>query len=344
MCCLCSAIPLRATLGAVEDALRLLLRESVEGMIGIRLLLFVETSLQTGNLMLLIIHVKMLIYSTFRIRLHGRVDGGVDFQTIGIYIIWCTVGFEMLWIVEEVLQVGAHILTEIGSLAGGMVFLHKLQYQRFFLIFLTLFFRDKTIFLHLGNHNVAASLGLFWTSARVVTARCFQHTDQQCRLLYGKFLRSGVEIAVRSRLNTHGLMRKIYRIEVKGEDFILRVFPFEHNGHNPFLQFRLHQTHPFLSGIEVLSQLLGNGTTTAVIAVEHQSHGHTAQRTDVDTRVFVKTGIFGGEKGVDDVGRQIRVAAVGAVLHKVAAHLGAIGIIHDGGLLVVGDILLQLLQ
>ena len=118
------------------------------------------------------------------------------------------------------------------------------------------------------------------------------------------------------------------------------------DGHHPFLELGEDGAYlaVVLAGEEVLGQLLGDGAAAAAAALaadeglEEDAH----KAAGVDARVLVETHILGGDEGVDQMGRELVVGHVGAVLQTDEAENLAVGRDDLGGLVALG--VLQFLE
>ena len=101
-------------------------------------------------------------------------------------------------------------------------------------------------------------------------------------------------------------MEKIKIIEIERKDFLFGVMALQLDSDDPLYGFLHESARGALRGrrIELLGQLLGDGTTTSglVMAQESAFHNGTSQGTDIDARMFIETDIFRGHKGLKDVG------------------------------------------
>ena len=88
---------------------------------------------------------------------------------------------------------------------------------------------------------------------------------------------------------------------------------------------------------EVLGQLLGDGASAAAAAMtaDEGLEEDAEKAAGVDAGVFIEAHILGGDKGVDEVGRELVVGYVGTVLDADETKDFAIGGDDLGGLIAL---------
>ena len=93
-----------------------------------------------------------------------------------------------------------------------------------------------------------------------------------------------------------------------------------------------------------LGQLLGHGaaTTRTLVAAQHGLEEYTEEALEVDARVLVETFVLGGNEGVHQVGRQLLIVHIAAVLNIEATQWLTIGRQNFGSQIALG--ILQLLE
>ena len=118
------------------------------------------------------------------------------------------------------------------------------------------------------------------------------------------------------------------------------------HSHHPFFELREYRAYGslVLTGEQILGQLLGDGTTAAAAAVATQKglEEHTEQAARVDARMLVETDILGGYQSIYQIGRQLVVRHIRAVLDTDKTEYLAIGREHLCGLIALR--VLQLLK
>ena len=147
-------------------------------------------------------------------------------------------------------------------------------------------------------------------------------------------------------MDTDSVIEKVELVQVHIDNLFLRVVPLELDGNHP-LDRLLEEALHHIVGIrreELLRQLLGNRTTTTATLLHQDSalDNGTHQTREVDTAVLGKADVFGGDKRLDEVGREVVVVHIDAVITAmgIAAERLAIGGNHLRGVLV--DRVLQL--
>ena len=193
----------------------------------------------------------MFAHRLFGVALHARVEGGVDFQTILIQVVGCSVGFVVL-VAEAVERVfvplpavnavlhlvpfgivallglfgGQHqpqVLAEIGCESLLVVHATVFQRQRNSLQRVAFLRRDIMVLAHLAQHRIAPLLGAFGPTNGVVDGGVLTHTDQ-CGGFFGlQFRGCGGEIDLRGRLDTYGVVEEVKLIEVHSQDLIFGI-------------------------------------------------------------------------------------------------------------------------
>ena len=271
----------------------------------------------------------MLQQSLLGILLHRRVDRGVDLQTVTIDVVIRTVGLLILLapaverivvpLIESMIEVP--IVVELRTLRAGLVH-HQTQHlaevgcrtvvvrdgavvelngqcrER-----VVLGTCDATVGTHTRHHRVAASDRVIVVQYGVVACRFVHNAHQHGRLLNIELIGRLVEEGARRRLNAIGIRAVLDRIEVHCDELLLGVVVFEFHGRDPLFELRDYKaclahhgaTRGCVAREEVLSHLLGDGTTTALtrIAERNGLDTHADQRLDVDTRVRVETLVLG---------------------------------------------------
>ena len=211
----------------------------------------------------------MVEHGFLGIALHARVDGGVNFQAIGVDVIFLAIGLSVLltpsikrigFPSNRVVDVGlivprgivaqhrllsrhysAQLLAEIWGNAVLVVDAVEIERQRLCLEFGSLGFGDKVGFEHLLEHHVAAILTTLGVAHRIEVRRVFEHTHQRCSLLHSEVFRLLTEIYKRSRLYANGIIEEVELIEIHLNDFVLGVVAFKLKGNHP-LHRLLHGT------------------------------------------------------------------------------------------------------
>ena len=273
------------------------------------------------------IAAQMLGDGLFGISLHAGVDGGVDFESVGIEIIRRSVGL-VVFVAPAIKRIGgpgyrvidkllplpppviapfgltrrhhlADMLPEIGCHAGFMVDPGEMGRYGKRLQRVTLGERKVVGLIHLVEDNVAAFERTVGIKYGVVDAGVLAHAHQHGSLLDSKFLGALAEVDGRRRLQPHGLEEEVELVEVHVHNLFLGVEILQLHGYDPldgFLEKTLLDI-PRRRRIEQLGQLLGNGATAAGALLPQQSalDNSPQQSLEVDSRVFIETHVFGGQ-------------------------------------------------
>ena len=287
----------------------------------------------------------MFVYGLFGIALHARIDGGIDFQAIGIEVIAASVLLLILG-TPSVKRVGfpsqgvfvvflhlpsaifalvrflgsqyiAQIFTEIRCGTFLVVYLAVFQFQRFFLQRIGFGRSKMPCPLHLSDYHITTITGTFIESSGVKTGRILTHSHQGSGFYDTQILRFFREISIGRHLDTYRIVQEIELVEIHGQDFFLGEIAFELYGYHPLDGF-LHHTFEYASSlfsIELFGQLLGDGTApTGTGLHQHPTlDDGTQQGTSINARVFVETLVFGSNQGIDNIGRKVIIAHIQAV-------------------------------
>ena len=295
----------------------------------------------------------MLGHGLFGILLHARVDGSVYLQSVGIEVVLLAVLLGVLLApavegvvlpVERVFVVLLHLPAAIFGLDGLLGRQHRTQVfaevgRRSFLVVhavvlqlqgqclqgVALSLGQVARLAHLVEHHVAASAGTLSAAHGVEERRVLAHAHQRGGFFDLEVLGVASEVGVGSSLHAHGIVQEVELVEVHRQDLFLRVVAFQFDGDDPLDGFLEETLQRVLRAgrIELLGQLLGDGTAAAGVLLEEEAalHHGTEQGLDVDARMLGKAYVFRGDEGVDDVGRQVLITHVDAVF--LAVRIGA---------------------
>ena len=211
-------------------------------------------------------------------------------------------------IIGTVGLVSHHITTkeiaEIGSQSVLMVGNMEFEVQRLSRIFLVFFLSQITLLGHLVEHHVTTLKTTVRMADRIEIGGVFTQADEHSGLCDGEVLRILTEISVRSRLDTYRIVEKIEVVEIHGDNLILCIVTLQLNGYHPLYRLLQHALHHTVrrTGIELLSQLLGDGRTTTGTLLSQQTtlDDGTSQCDEIDTRMVVETGILGSHQRLDE--------------------------------------------
>ena len=280
--------------GTVQNFLYLFFRQ----LIGIRssltsFLLLEETWLQVLG--------DVFVYSFFGITLHTRIDGRIDFQSVSIYIVVRAVLFRILVapavqricfpgngifvillslpspVIALVRLLGCHdatqVFTEVSGQTVFVVYRLELQGQRQCFQRITFGLCQIIGFPHLVEHDVSSSTAALIETARVIERRILTHTYQGSGFLHREVFRVFAEISLGSRLDTNRIVQEIKFIEVHGQNLFLCIVPFQFDCDDPFDRFLQQTLHDVVGcgRIELLGQLLGDGTTSSRVLLHQDS-------------------------------------------------------------------------
>ncbi len=207
----------------------------------------------------------VLAHSFLGIALHAAVDGCVNLQAVGIYIIVGAVlllvlvapaeervCFPCQRILKELLSLprgivaahrflghhhGTQIFAHVGTLAHLVVHAVEVQRHGFLLQALALVLLQISSLHHLPQHDVAALLCEFGMTHRVVVRRVLAHAHQHGALVDGQVLGLLAEICLCCRLEAHGIVQEVEVVEVHRDDLLLGVVAFELHGNHPLNGF-----------------------------------------------------------------------------------------------------------
>ena len=126
-------------------------------------------------------------------------------------------------------------------------------------------------------------------------------------------------------MDPHGLVQKVELIEIQRNDFVLGVAGLELQGNDPLLEFL--KDPPDFGGSRfvehLFGQLLGQGGAPALGTETDQ---RPSQGPEVYAGMLVKALVLGGDQGLHQMGGQLLVFGMDAVLFKKSPHHFAIGV------------------
>ena len=183
---------------------------------------------------------------------------------------------------------------------------------------------------HLGEHHVAALAATFGLTHGVEVGGVFAHAHEGGTFAEAEVFRSLAEVDVGGCFNAHGIVEEIEIVEIEREYFLLGIMSFKFHGDDPLDGFLHESLHGGLGlfGVELLGELLGDGTAAACLLVaEHAAlHHGTHKGAGVDAGVLKETDILGGHEGIEELRGNAVVADEHAVfVARPGAHEAAVG-------------------
>ena len=202
-----------------------------------------------------------------------------------------------------------------------MVHLTVFQFQRLLRQGIKLGFCDVSCLFHLSKHHITTSLGAFVETAWVEVRRILAHAYQSSCFQYIQVFRFLGEISVGRGLDTNGIVQEVELVEIHGQDFLFRVISFKLDGNHPFDRL-LHQSFHYTSrlfGIELLGQLLGNGTPPTCILLHEDTtlHDRAHQSLGINARMIGKTFVFRIDQRIDQMWRQVFITHINTIVRTI---------------------------
>ena len=296
---------------------------------------------------------QVLRHRLFGVALHPGIEGRIDAEAVLVQVVSGPVGLEVLVepAVERVvlpeggihgiilvLMVGGTVrllgvhraaehIAEVGTQAGIVVLLLVIQFDGQRLQAVPLGLGDEIVLGHLVQDVVAAAQRLVVVEHRIVAGRLVDHTHQAGALLHEQFGGILAEEGIGCGLDSVGVAAEEDGVEIHRDDFVLGVVALELDGRNPLLDLDTHHLEDaaefvaveFLTRIEGLGQLLGDGGTAALAGVvqEERLETHAGQSAEVDAGMLVEAGVFRGDHRIDQRLRKVGVLDERAVLYMI---------------------------
>ena len=165
----------------------------------------------------------VLLYGLFCSTLHSAVYGRVDFEAVGVEVVFAAVGLAVGR--NPLLHVLANVFAQVGSQTLVVPPRGKVDFYRQGLEGVGLFFGKEAAFFHLTEHGIAAvHSGLFLPlTGRVVNPRALAHSYKHSRLLDVEFCRHLAEVDVGRVVNAYPLVQKVKLVEVHRNKFLLGI-------------------------------------------------------------------------------------------------------------------------
>ena len=188
-----------------------------------------------------------------------------------------------------------------------MIHTTKMKCERQSLQRVTFRLRYIAGFLHLFQNRVTPSACPLVMAPGIKIRGILTHSDKCRRFLDLQRLGRLSEINTGSRLDSHGIIKKVKLIQVHINDLFLRIITFKLDGNHPLDRF-LEQTFHHIVNTwrkQLLCQLLRNGTTTTTTFLHQNTSldNCTKQSLRIDTAMFGKTDIFRCDQRLHQIGR-----------------------------------------
>ena len=250
--------------------------------------------------------LHLFAHSLFGITLHAGVEGGINFQTIGI-------GVEFR---RHIPQFVKDSLPEIERCSVVSILDREAEFDGQVLQTVTLAPCKMPMCVHVFDDGVAASQGILGVDFRIVGRCGLKQSYKHGGLFHCKVLRRGAEVSLCGSLYAVGVRTEVDRVGVHRKDFLLGADHFEFRSDDHLLAFHdnhLHsrdiskQTRVFGAHlVDVLHQLLGDGRCPSCVSACRILEG-CKEPDEVDAAMLVETFVFGGDECIDEVLRYLLV-------------------------------------
>ena len=269
------------------------------------------------------------------ILLHAGVDGGIDFQTVGIEV--------NAVIAAPFFQVVGQGLAEVGGLTVVDLLYAVVQFNLFDGEGVEGFLCQVSVLEHVVEHHVATAHAVVRMQPWVIGGRGLEHAHEDGSLVGGEVFGGNAEVGLTGRLDAERVGAEVHGVGIHGENLFFREVPFQLQGRYPFLAFHDQHLHPGdiaqqTRGVfrayaeEVLGQLLGDGRGPAWVLVNDDVLHHGEERLKVNAPVVIETLIFGVDEGFPEHGVHFLVLHGRAVLAEELANHHAVGTVNLGRL------------
>ena len=262
------------------------------------------------------------LHRCFCSRLEAAINGGMDLDAIPVKVVLGSVCLGQhpftLSVLrsKKFLQLRPQGLSEIRRQPFVVADFLVIQSERECLQRIHFLLRQSAVTGHLSEDHIAAVQNQFRTTQGVEKRAVLQHAHQHGRLVNLQLVDVFVEINVGRGFDAHRLVQEIVSVQVECDDFVFGVKPFEACSNDPL--FRFLQEGPLQSaGAVVLlreklfGQLLSQCRPAPALTHEGNRPG---QSDEIDAAVSFKTRIFGADKGLDQVVRQLPKPSIRTVL------------------------------
>ena len=216
-------------------------------------------------------------------------------------------------------HLAAYHIPEIRRNAGVVVLDLEAQLDRCGLCFCHLFLGNVASLVHTADYQIPAGLGLVVVEDGVVAGWLVDYAYEGGCLLDIELGRLLGEVGLGCRLDAVGSASEEDGVEVHSHDFVLGIAPFELDGGGPFAQldpYHLQFVAHFLTRIEGLGELLGDGTSSSLAGIAHQkgAEEHASEALEINAAVLLETGVLGSDGSVDYIGGDVLILDIGPVL------------------------------
>ena len=158
---------------------------------------------------------------------------------------------------------------------------------------------------HLRENNITTFLGTFWITYRIEERWVLAKTYQSSSFTHRQILRFLIKIGISCRLDTDSIVQEIKIVEIESNNLLFGIITFQLDGNDPLYWFLEHSLSSTLRSttIQLFSQLLSNGRTTSSISLPQNTtlNDSTTQRSEVNTRVLIKSFIFSSHQSLNQI-------------------------------------------
>ena len=162
-------VPIRVLHGLIHEFLYFAGRDVVrERCIPFSSYIFAEVGLQCSS--------NPFGYGIFGVFLHPGIEGGVDFESVPVEVVWLPVRFFMG--LAPFVHPLPYVFPEIGSRSFGVVLAYKAAHvDRQGAEGIVLGLIDIIVFEHLPQHDIASLSRILRIPNRIVIGGCFEHAN-----------------------------------------------------------------------------------------------------------------------------------------------------------------------
>ena len=230
--------------------------------------------------------------SFFRILLHTRINGSIDFQAIPV-----KVNIILITPFAEVICYGITVIEclSVVVILHTIVKVDGLLCQR-----VVCFLRDILMFEHVVQHHIPSVERVFRIDTRIIISGSLQQSYEDSTLIRCEFLWRRPEICLCRCFDTKSIRAEIYRIGIHRENLFLVEEHLQLHGSNPLLAF--HDEHFHAGDIaeksrrilrtdteHVLDQLLCDGRSTTCIVMNDIILEGSEHTLEVNTEMLIVT-------------------------------------------------------
>ena len=154
-----------------------------------------------------------------------------------------------------------------------------------------------------AQHHITTCLGLLGMAARIVDRRALDHADQSRRFQPVEFAHGLGEIKMRGQFETVdgaiAVLAEKHFVDIGLDDFFFAVLPLERDRHQHLVHLAQHRA--LVTQVQILDQLLGQGTAALHHPLRQQIHAEGAQQTDeVDAMMLEEAPVLDRDQGGDE--------------------------------------------